>query len=181
MPRIYSPNEDHSCDYGVDFINGVAAVPSTADTSYFQGKTGYVVDSSRHTLTFLDKLSKAQLVELATERSLTTADKTKQQLVAAIYANIDLGALTVVSAAGAGATKTVITVTPAKAAGNKLVYLAGAAATDVVVNQDLSTWTEFTSGSELTLAGTETHITVAEINASNRAVKAGSVELVFGA
>ena len=65
MPRIYSQNESHYCDYGVDFINGAAAMPAGADTYYFKKTPGYEIDTTADELTVMDRLPKADLVELA--------------------------------------------------------------------------------------------------------------------
>lgn len=85
MARIYSPNESHSCDYGVDFIFGVAAVPD-ADTNtigWFQNK-GYTVVSGSDTLSPWDLLPVEQLRIFAPYAGIDHIGKTKKQLVAAI-------------------------------------------------------------------------------------------------
>lgn len=91
-----------------------------------------------------------------------------------------LGALTVVSEAGTSAGKTKITVTPAAASGNKLVYkTAASTAPAVTYNQSLSSWTELANGAEI--AATAGHkLTVAEVTADGKAVKAGNVNVVSG-
>ena len=89
MARIYSPNPDHSCDYGVDFFNGAAAVPDadTNLTGWFTAK-GYTVVEGVDTLTPLDYLTLAQLQSLAPYYGLLTTGLTKAALVAAIEAQL---------------------------------------------------------------------------------------------
>lgn len=91
-----------------------------------------------------------------------------------------LGTLTVTSAAGTSAGKSKITVTPTADSGNKLVYkTAASTAPAVTYNKDLSSWTEFQNGSELEL--TNGHkITVAEVTADGKALKAGNATVVSG-
>lgn len=88
-----------------------------------------------------------------------------------------LGSLTVTSEAGTSAGKSKITVVPAAADGNKLVYkTAASAAPAVTYGKDLSSWTELTNGEEI--AATAGHkLTVAEVTADGKAVKAGNATL----
>lgn len=85
MARIYSLNEAHSCDYGVDFIYGVAAVPDaeTITIAWFQNR-GYTVVSGSDTLSPWDLLPVEQLRIFAPYAGIDPAGKTKKQLVAAI-------------------------------------------------------------------------------------------------
>lgn len=85
MARIYSPNPSHSCDYGVDFYNGVAAVPDaeTELISWFSHRNYTVVNGS-DTLSPWDYLSTAQLATFAPYAGIDSAGLTKAQLVAAI-------------------------------------------------------------------------------------------------
>ena len=85
MARIYSPNEDRSCDYGVDFINGAAAVPDakTVLVNYFIHK-GYVVVPGSDTLSPWDYLPKDELIIFAPYIGIDPTGLTKAALVAAI-------------------------------------------------------------------------------------------------
>lgn len=85
MARIYSTNENHSCDYGVDFFNGAAAVPD-ADKSSINWLTtkGYTVVKGSDTLSPWDYLTKEELQQFAPYAGISIAGKTKQQLVSAI-------------------------------------------------------------------------------------------------
>lgn len=85
MARVYSPNEDHSCDYGVDFIHGVAAVPD-ADTDLIAWFThaGYTVVAGSDTLSPWDYLPVEQLRIFAPYAGIDPEGLTKAQLVAAI-------------------------------------------------------------------------------------------------
>ena len=85
-----------------------------------------------------------------------------------------LGTLTVSSTAGTDSGKSVISVMPKPAGGNKLVYkTAASTAPSVTYDADLSGWTEITDGAEIT-ATTGHKITVAEATAELKARKAGS-------
>lgn len=85
MARIYSLNETHNCDYGVDFVNGVAAVPdaNTALIAWFDDN-GYSVVSGSDTLSPWDLLPAEQLRIFAPYAGINPAGLTKVQLVAAI-------------------------------------------------------------------------------------------------
>lgn len=91
-----------------------------------------------------------------------------------------LGTLAVESTAGDSG-KTVVTVTPNPIGGHKLMYkTAASAAPTVTYDQDLSSWTEFSNGAQIT--ATNGHkITVAETTAEGKARKAGDTTVVSGA
>ncbi len=93
--------------------------------------------------------------------------------------NLLLDVLTVTSAAGTSG-KTVITVTPTKLTGNSYVYKTHATtAPDVTIGQDLSSWNAWDGSTEI--AATSGHkITIAEVNASKLAVKAGNTTVTSG-
>jgi len=90
-----------------------------------------------------------------------------------------LGELTVESVAGTTG-NTVITVSPKPIGGHKLVYKTVAStAPSVAYDDDLSKWTEFNNGDEIT--ATNGHkITVAEVTADGKARKSGSADVVSG-
>lgn len=96
-----------------------------------------------------------------------------------IKKNLLLDALTVTSAAGASG-KTAITVTPTKLTGNSYVYKTHATtAPTVTIGQDLTSWAAWDGVAEIT--ATSTHkITIAEVNASKLAVKAGNTTVTSG-
>lgn len=91
-----------------------------------------------------------------------------------------IDALTVVSTAGRKSTSTIVVVSPALSTGNHYVYVATAEAQPVTYGDDLTAWTALSAGSELTLSDTPQYITVAEVDAANKAVKAGSAEIIYG-
>jgi len=93
--------------------------------------------------------------------------------------NLLLDVLTVTSEAG-GSGKTKITVTPTKLTGNSYVYKTqSSSAPEVTIGQDLSSWNAWDGVAEIT--ATSTHkITIAEVNASKLAVKAGSTTVTSG-
>lgn len=85
MARIYAINQNHNCDYGVDFFNGVAAIP---DDNYIAlhwlEEKGYEIVQGINKLMPWDYLTFEQLLEIAKYTSIVTTDMTKQELVAAI-------------------------------------------------------------------------------------------------
>ncbi len=91
-----------------------------------------------------------------------------------------IGALTVVSTAGSSATSTVLYVSPQLDTGNHYVYKAGASAQTVTEGQDVSSWTALSPGSAISVTGSPAVITVVEADAANKAVRAGSVNAVYG-
>ena len=87
MARIYSVNQHHSCDYGVDFINGVAAVPDTdVNTVAWFTDRGYTVVTGSNVLSPWDYLTLEELRIFAPYISYDTTGKTKKEIVAAIEA-----------------------------------------------------------------------------------------------
>lgn len=87
MARIYAPNEQHTCDYGVDFINGVAAVPDAdVDTINWFLHHNYAVVPGSDTLSPWDYLTVEQLRIFAPYVGIAPAGMTKRALVAGIEA-----------------------------------------------------------------------------------------------
>ena len=84
-----------------------------------------------------------------------------------------IGELTVASAAGTATGTTKITVTEALTEGNHYVYKVADTAPTASFGEDLTDWTEWDGKSDIT-AATSKKITVAEVNAIGRAVKAGN-------
>ena len=108
MARIYSTDEGHTCDYGVDFINGVAVVPdaNVGLIAEFTAK-GYTSVAGKDALSALDYLTKAELVTLAPYFGVSPTGKTKAQLVVAYEAQlaamkIEITAFTAITAVPAG-------------------------------------------------------------------------------
>ena len=91
-----------------------------------------------------------------------------------------IGALTVVSTAGSGATGTILFVAPQLSTGNHYVYKGGTKAETVTAGMDCSTWTTLAVGVNTSVTGSPAVITVAEVDASGKAVKYGSVTAVYG-
>ena len=91
MARIYSDNESHSCNYGVDFINGAAVVPDaeTEVIAWFTLK-GYTVVPGVDALSHWDCLTKETLVNFAPAVGVDPEGMTKAELVAAIEAQLAL-------------------------------------------------------------------------------------------
>lgn len=94
------------------------------------------------------------------------------------YAVPTLGVLKVTSVEGSASGTSKITSVPGNIGGRRLVYKAAAStAPAVTYDADLSSWTEFNNGDELTLTGGQ-KITVAEITAEGKARKAGNTTIV---
>ena len=85
MARIYSLNENHNCDFGVDFFNGAAAVPNRdLKTINRFVLAGYTVVLDYDELQLWDYLNKEELVKLADFLRIDSTDLTKVEIVAAI-------------------------------------------------------------------------------------------------
>ncbi len=118
MPRIYAENQTHVCDQGqVDFIAGVAALASGADTAYFAvAARNYTIDTTRHAMEVWDYLTVAQLdalyAYLGGTVSGTDSKYAKVRKIETSLSTKYIAALTVASAAAtAGSGKTKITIT----------------------------------------------------------------------
>lgn len=85
MARIYALNENHNCNYGVDFFNGVGAVPdaNTGLIAWFTAK-GYTIVAGSDTLSPWDYLPMSELQMFAPYAGINPAGMTKDVLVAAI-------------------------------------------------------------------------------------------------
>lgn len=115
MARVYSPNESHSCDFGVVFYNGCAVVPD-ANTALLADLTakGYTVVTGSDSFGAFGKLTKTELIAIASGMGLTTTDKTKAQLIALIETFTDAGILPVITdVASSGLTDLVLTLSEA--------------------------------------------------------------------
>lgn len=90
MPRIYSPNENYNgISAGVEFINGVGAV-ETSNTNAINWllSKGYSKDDTKHELSQWDKLTKGELIGIASTMTIDTENKTKQELVSLIESKV---------------------------------------------------------------------------------------------
>lgn len=97
MARIYSPNEDYNRKgIGVEFTFGVGASTVATVISNLEAK-GYSVDTGANVLSAFDKITKAQLVEIATAMGIDTTSKTKKQLVTAVELFVNIAIPPVVS------------------------------------------------------------------------------------
>lgn len=91
----------------------------------------------------------------------------------------ELKSLTVSTTASATTTNgSVVTISPNADKGNSFVYKAAAKVQDVEAGKEITGWTSVTSGSEIVVTATSnTKITVAEINADNKVIGAGSADI----
>ena len=85
--------------------------------------------------------------------------------------------LNVTSIEGSKSGNTVIEVSPETSMGNRLVYKVATAATDVTYDEDLSAWKDIANGEEITATKGQ-YITVAEVDAENKAKRAGNAVIV---
>ena len=102
--------------------------------------------------------------------------KSKEVGVVVLYDEANaptIGTLTVASVAGTATGTTKITVTEALTEGNHYVYKVADTAPTASFGEDLTDWAEWDGKSDIT-AATSKKITVAEVNAIGRAVKAGN-------
>lgn len=93
------------------------------------------------------------------------------------YANTEVGTLAVKSVAGTNAGDTQVTVTGTEAAGTTLAYKVGGQGVNIANGQTVKGFTEFTSGSQLTVESGKI-ITIVELNAEGRAIKVGTAVTV---
>ena len=77
--------------------------------------------------------------------------------------------------------KSVITVTPSPGSGNKMVYKTGTEAETPEFDEVLSGWTDLPADGVITPTASHTTISVAEVDASNKAKSLGSTTLSIGA
>lgn len=177
MPRIFAPHEGFNSTQGyVDFVNGAAAVSASASAAiaFFTAK-GFDMDNSKHVLTELDKLSRAQLNAIAAYCgiALVPADGKLEVIrdIEAFVSTAKLTALTVTSVAGTESGDTKITV--AGESTGQLKYKISDAALNPLYKDYAGDWTSFADGADLT-AATGKKINVAEINADGYIVGYGS-------
>lgn len=181
MPRIYSPVEDHNISFGaIDFINGVSALPSGANTAYFDAE-GYSKDINKHEITIWDMLTRGQLESICDYLGVSYDEEdTKQAIVRAIetyVSTVNLGTITVTSTAGTEEGDTNIVTDPTT---GTLVYKLGEAALAPLYMDDVSDWVEFNSGDDITAEAGQ-HITVAEIDDDGHVLALGSDAVVINA
>ena len=174
MPRIFAPNEEHAFNAGgVAFVKGAAALPEGhASLPFFSAAKGYDVDASKHALTPLDTLSRADLNQLATYLGITLVPADgKLEVIRDIEGLISthlLGELTVASVAhGTKVGFTVVTVTEALTGTNVHKYKTHATEAPAPLYGDIadSTWLPLTSAATGGIELTTGHkITVVECN-----------------
>ena len=184
MPRIYADVMDHSMDWGeVDFLNGVAAVAVGANTAYFVAAS-YAIDTNKNALSYFDKLSRADLDELANYLGVTfTEETTKQALVRLVETTLSakyITALTVASTAGTAMGGTNIAVTgEIGTEGNTLKYKVGVTAPTALFRDIAgSTWTTITDGADIAGLTAGQFITIVEVNAAGEVLAIGNDEIV---
>lgn len=185
MPRIYADVESHTMDWGfVDFVNGVAAIATGEDYSYFTA-AGYAVDTNKNALTIFDEMPRADLEAVADYLGVSyTSETTKQTIVRAIETTLSakyITALTVTSTAGTAEGDTHLAITGEVSGTNQLKYKCHATTAPTILYMDEpgSTWTDFDDGDDITPAETDTKIAVVEVNSDGLVVAYGSATITF--
>ena len=173
MPRIFSVKQDYnSVDTG--FENGAADVAATnaRAIAYFTAE-GFTVDTTKNTLTEMDKMTRTQLDAISSYLGVALVPgDTKAVLIGKIEAAVStlkLISLTVTSVQTAEAGHSTITVTaPAKAAVTNIYkYKSAAAAPSLKYGDEPdATWVTFASGADITPLTTAHHCAVVECNAA---------------
>ena len=183
MPRIYSDVQDHSISgVGVDFINGVAFVPSGTDTALWAADS-YAIDASKNRLTPFDTMERAGLQRLADYLKVSFTDETtKQELVRAIETALDAfkTTLTITSVAGTASGSSNITVAGAVGtAGNTLAFKSAQTTAPAILYLDEpgAAYTAFVSGADVAPGATHDKITVVELNSAGQVVSVGKQTL----
>lgn len=178
MPRIYSPVPDHNITWGgVDFINGVAAVPAGSDTTMWAAD-GYTIDPRQHSIQPLDKLSIADLwllcdyfgIDLSLEEDEVPTRAVMVPLIEAAAASA-LGSISVSCAQGTECGDTLVTIGSDQ--GGSLVYSVSAAAYVPVWYEDLAHLPAIETGDDVT-APNGYYVNVFELDARGRCIGYGS-------
>lgn len=88
--KVYAPNQNHSCDYGLDFYNGVAFTTSDADVAWAKAH-GYYVDEVADTkLSTIDMLDVKTLKGICTDNTIVVPEGVgKREYALAVSASID--------------------------------------------------------------------------------------------
>lgn len=119
--KIYAPNNNHSCDYGVDFFNGVAHCNNDEVVKWFRAHGYYVEKTSDTALTQIDKMSKEDIQAILTKYSVAlpaASDSIKIEKREVSLALAKCMATAVAASGNIGSTtfKATVTVTYAKSA-----------------------------------------------------------------
>ena len=129
MPRIFAPNEDYTSTQNyLNFTNGAAAVAAT-DTdaiAYFTAES-YTIDDSKHELTVMDTMTRAQINGISAYRGVALeSTDTKAQVIRKIEGAIStkfIDEITVSSLAhDSDVGQTTVTITGDAGAGNAYYY-----------------------------------------------------------
>lgn len=186
MARIYSVNEEHTCDLGIDFVNGAAVVPD-ADAGLRAALVakGYTVIAGKDALTTLDYLTATQLDALCLYLGIDPAGKAKSAIVVEMETQltamkIEITAFTAIANVSAGTVAVpifadaaaVIAVLPTHVHCN-----AGSAEVPVTTWVDTDTFDKTTAGSYTFTATLGT----LPVPFANTAAGTATVEVVVGA
>lgn len=167
--QVYSTAKENIIMYYVPVTSeAMSAFNMTADTTGYIGITSGYTENKRAQVESLVMSGIQFLVEYADGVVLGQIDSTPS-----------LGSVTVTSAAGTAVGDSKITLSGyTLGTGEKWVYkTAATTAPAVTYGQNLKSWTEVTSGADITPAANHTKITVAAVDANNRAQAAGDATL----
>ena len=167
--QVYSTAKENIIMYYVPVTSeAMSAFNMTADATGYIGITSGYTENKRAQVESLVMSGIQFLVEYADGVVLGQLDSTPS-----------LGSVTVTSAAGTAVGDSKITLSGyTLGTGEKWVYkTAATTAPAVAYGQNLKNWTEVTSGADITPAANHTKITVAAVDANNRAQAAGDATL----
>lgn len=173
MARVFAPDSTYNSTMGyADFINGAAVIPEgdSAAEAYFTAED-FDVDTNKHILTPIDKLSRADVNNISTYFGVALDQTdTKYEVIRKIEGAISvlkIGApLTVASTPGTDSGQTQVAVTEGLTGANVHRYKIHPTVAPAPLYGDTAddTWTDFTSG-DATIDATDGHlITVVECN-----------------
>lgn len=171
----------------LDFMNNYDIVGGYGDLYLLAEREGAVLTSSEHVkfvedMTVFKGLARYDGLPVIAEGfyviNIKNADAATTETFATDYANADIGALAVTSAASATKSgDTVITVAGTEATGTTLAYKVAGKAIEVSNGSKPVGFTTWDGDDEIT-AATGKVITVVELNADGRAIKIGSCSVV---
>lgn len=181
MPRIYADVETHNMTWGeVDFINGVAAVASNVNTSFFT--PDYVIDDNKHVRTFLDDMTSDELRAVCAYIGLTidqgATPDTKYTLTRAIETSLSakyIAAVVVASTAGTEIGDSDIAITGA----GTYKYKTAATTAPSILYMDYpdDTWTDIETGDDITPASGHDKITVIKLDDDGYVIGIGTDDI----
>lgn len=170
-------------DPDTDYLPNLVWVGDIADGGYVMIELFNAFNTADISIKWTDKGEAEVPVEFHARQDDVLAYDTAPFKIHFLEADGTLAALTVASAAGTNVGGTAITVSPAKASGEKYVYKIGTttSAPSIVYGEEADyTWTEWDGSSDIAVgaANNGKKITIAILNSNGRAIKSGNATLV---